>query len=213
MTRNQIEYWNLQENKRHNVTTEAETGRHNLATEQETGRHNRATEGIDLGKLNESIRHNKMTENISLSSLAETQRHNIATEGLTGMNINLGYSQLAEAQRHNTAVESLTADRNQAQNAVDNARARLTNTQAAWEDYLNSGKLHVSKAEADKLTAEIDKVTAEINKIKSDISVNDARSIQLQADAVSKGMSGLQTGVKTAGEMMALLQSLSAAMH
>lgn len=122
MTKNQIDYWNLQETKRHNSVTEGETGRHNLAAEGETSRHNvvteretersnRAREGIDLGKLNESVRHNKVTESetnrhnvategIDLGKLNETQRHNQASERISG-------GQLSETVRHNIATENL----------------------------------------------------------------------------------------------------------
>lgn len=46
MTGNQIKYAELQENIRHNTTTEVETNRHNVTTEVETNRHNTETESI-----------------------------------------------------------------------------------------------------------------------------------------------------------------------
>lgn len=125
MTKNQIDYWTLQESKRHNVTTENETNRHNVVTEGETERHNRATESRDLGALNESIRHNQATEAIELGKLQETSRHNVvsegqnqsaltetsrhnqATEANANKQIQLGYSQLSEQKRHNVASEQL----------------------------------------------------------------------------------------------------------
>lgn len=57
MTGNQIKYGELQENIRHNQTTEVETNRHNVVTEGETNRHNVVTE-------NETNRHNVETESI-----------------------------------------------------------------------------------------------------------------------------------------------------
>lgn len=122
MTNNQINYWNLQETKRHNVVGETETNRHNVATETETNRHNVMTEKIDLGKLNETIRHNKAGEgltsrqlDIQEATLRETGRHNRATEGLTGQQlslqnrqVDLGFGQLGESIRHNQATERLT---------------------------------------------------------------------------------------------------------
>lgn len=57
MTGNQIKYGELQENIRHNQTTEVETNRHNVVTEGETNRHNVVTE-------NETNRHNVVTESI-----------------------------------------------------------------------------------------------------------------------------------------------------
>lgn len=99
MTHNQIEYWNLQENKRHNLASEGETNRHNVSTESETYRHNVQSEATEIGKLNESVRHNMATE-------YETNRHNVSSE-------NLGFAQLAETRRHNTATESLESMKNQ----------------------------------------------------------------------------------------------------
>lgn len=123
MTRNQIEFWKNEEQKRsnraqegetarHNVVTEQETRRHNVTTEGETERSNRAREGIDLSKLAETSRHNKVTEgettrhnvateNLDLSKLAETTRHNRQTEYLTGADI-------GERARHNMASEALS---------------------------------------------------------------------------------------------------------
>lgn len=123
MTRNQIEFWKNEEQKRsnrvqegetarHNVATETETNRHNVVTEGETERSNRAREGIDLSKLaetkrhnvateGENYRHNTATEGLDLSKLAETARHNKQSESLTGYSI-------SEQARHNYATEGLT---------------------------------------------------------------------------------------------------------
>lgn len=57
MTGNQIKFGELQENIRHNQTTEVETNRHNVVTEGETNRHNVVTE-------KETNRHNVATESI-----------------------------------------------------------------------------------------------------------------------------------------------------
>lgn len=138
MTHNQIEYWNLQETRRHNVTTEDESKRHNVAGEEETNRHNVATEGIEIGKLGEQTRHNKATEqetrrhnveteNIGYSTLAESIRHNTATENIQAMDAQTRKDSLGELFRHNTAQESI--DRaNAATNAVD----RTTRAAQSW---------------------------------------------------------------------------------
>lgn len=119
MTRNQIEYWKLQESKRSNAANERETARHNVATEgitqthyersdAESERHNRATEGIDISRLAEQSRHNRVTESqtdrqldISERQTTETERHNRAGETIS-------IAQLGETSRHNRASESLT---------------------------------------------------------------------------------------------------------
>lgn len=109
MTANQINYQNLQENIRHNVTTEFEAVRHNVTGERETTRHNIVGE-VELNRHNvvweqETGRHNVVTER-------ETGRHNRATESVAQGQLALGYSQLAEAIQHNRSTEALTNDRN-----------------------------------------------------------------------------------------------------
>lgn len=73
----QVEYWKLQETKRHNVVAEeltrtelAEIARHNLATETETNRHNVVTEKQTDRQIRETIRHNKATEAIGRTQAA-----------------------------------------------------------------------------------------------------------------------------------------------
>lgn len=134
MTRNQIAYWELTENKRSHLANErenqrthkaqeSETNRHNLATESEINRHNLATEDL----TQQQIRNNY---EISLKQAAETERSNRAREFQNYQNylenaraarkqekleqsrIDLGYYQagvsyasVREQQRHNMANE------------------------------------------------------------------------------------------------------------
>lgn len=116
MTANQINYQNLQELKRHNVSTEfeavrsnvareIENNRHNVVGEVETNRHNIAGE-YELNRHNvtwekETSLHNRISEN-------ETGRHNRASENIGYAQVSLGYSQLAELARHNQRTEQLT---------------------------------------------------------------------------------------------------------
>jgi hypothetical protein len=94
MTNQQIQYWGLQESKRHNLETES-LGSKSL---NETKRHNIVTENLGYDTLAESKRH-------SIVSERETQRHNMATESLTQQQIGLGYAQLNETTRHNLQQE------------------------------------------------------------------------------------------------------------
>lgn len=133
MTRNQIEYWNLQETGRHNAVTERETERHNRVGETETNRHNVMTENIDIGKLNESIRHNKQTESLGWANLSETNRHNVATE-------DLGWANLGETSRHNQTQEGIDMSRwnevkrhNQAQETLQGVDLNIQSDRY-WED-------------------------------------------------------------------------------
>lgn len=91
----QVEYWKLQENKRHNYETEYQ-GRVALA---ETGRHNVETENLGWGTLSETARHNVVTEQTNWFNAKENQRHNVAGE-------QLGWFNATENQRHNLVTES-----------------------------------------------------------------------------------------------------------
>jgi len=108
MTNNQIQYWKLSEETRHNIATEGETYRHDVVTEGETNRHN------------------LVTESISYDSLKENQRHNLAQEGISRANINLGYAQLDESKRHNIAQESVAYSTMVEQNRHNLAQESLT---------------------------------------------------------------------------------------
>lgn len=91
MTANQIAYWNLQENKRHNRSVETETNRSNVARETETNRSNKAREfqtfqqrmqDRELKRIDqrELERSHRATEWRDYWALEETKRHNKAVE-------------------------------------------------------------------------------------------------------------------------------------
>lgn len=92
MTKNQIDYWNLQEVKRNNQRQWEETQKHNRNTEAETNRSNRARE--DQARLDyyETQRSNMAREDQNRRNLVEQQRHSLATE--------------SEQQRSNLATEA-----------------------------------------------------------------------------------------------------------
>lgn len=187
MTANQINYWRLQEDKRHNVTSENETGRHNQATEKETGRHNLAVEGetnrhnlqteqVDIGKLNESVRHNYQTEALGRDQLSETirhnqttenetKRHNVADETIRGQSLSIDAAQLLEQSRHNVETEHLQTQSTEAQAYLNTARAELARIQSSWENILNSQKYDVNAATKREIEARIDKLVAETSVI------------------------------------------------
>lgn len=165
LTGNQINYWRLQEDKRHNVTTETETNRHNVRTEDETERHNRTTEGIDISKLNETKRHNLATEGIEGGKLSESIRHNKATEGIqwygaqeqsrhnmAGEQIDIG--RLSEDTRHNIAgedISKLNLGYNYSylgeQNRHNQATESIDRYQAVSQDQLRQAQAALSEAE------------------------------------------------------------------
>lgn len=170
MTKNQIDYWNLQETRRSNRAVEAETSRHNVATEGETNRHNVATEALDLGKLNETTRHNQATEGLGWANLNEAARHNVAQEKLTGMNLNLGIHQLAETQRHNIETEDLAWFNANSTNAVNAANEELTRVKTLWESALNNEKVALSAAQRRQIEKQIQVADSNVAKLQAETS-------------------------------------------
>lgn len=163
MTTNQINYWNLQENKRHNVRTEGQTD----VQLAETERHNRATEGIDISKLSEQSRHNLETErqgreslgidhgklDLAHLNLAETSRHNQASEAAERSKIGLGYAQLSETSRHNQQAEALQGyDLNIRQQQQDeNVRHNYQTEEVARQKTAAEKDLSIAKTEFQNL--------------------------------------------------------------
>lgn len=143
MTRNQIEYWRLVENKRSNLANEAENKRANLARELETNRSNLAREAeshranvaieqitslrdlrsylTNMLGIQETIRANKARESISTRQAVETERSNRERERQQLLSFNLDRSKLSvqqdslnESIRANKAREAETTRSNQA---------------------------------------------------------------------------------------------------
>lgn len=216
MTRNQIEYWGLKENKRHNQVSEGEINRHNVATEridlgklQETNRHNVVTE-------NETHRHNVRTEDQTDRQLDETQRHNLATEGLTGTSLNIEAGKLSETIRHNQATENIS-DRNlsisagvlgeterhnlvseeqnymriDAQNTYDLARADLTEVQTTWEGLKNSQHVKLTDAQIRQIDQMIAQSEAQIDLINQQITNGKYTNALGVANTVIKGLDSI----------------------
>lgn len=216
MTHNQINYWNLQELKRHNVVTEGETNRHNVATE-----------GIDIGKLNEQIRsntmnyaiegaklgetnranlakeaenakHNRETErqgNISLSLdkdyKQELARHNQATEGLTGVDLNIKRDTLTETGRHNVASEEINRTGTEARAQLDRANAELSTIKQMWEGFLSSSQVDLNNAQRQELQSRINKYSADIGLIESNIKRNNVQNINDTLNTLMRGLNSL----------------------
>lgn len=107
MTKNQIDYWNLQELKRSNMARESETASHNREMEQqgraglaESKRHSLATES-------EATRHNYQTEALGSQDLLERSRSNRANEANTRQRNAIEANKVSETQRSNMANESI----------------------------------------------------------------------------------------------------------
>lgn len=105
MTKNQVDYANYLESRRHNLASE-DNARQTL---RETRRHNLAGESHDIKTLEESVRHNKANEQLSYDSLSETVRSNKAKEDLTKHQIDTQYQQVVlqtEASKYAASVSA-----------------------------------------------------------------------------------------------------------
>lgn len=112
MTRNQIEYWNLQEQKRSNKAQEeqkakelAELQRSNTARELENSRTNRANEDIkrqDIARGYAAVEASKYGADTNYASSLLSNKAAMAQVGL-------GYANLAENTRSNKRNESITS--------------------------------------------------------------------------------------------------------
>lgn len=125
MTRNQIEYWKLQESKRSNLTNEAETQRHNRVGESETNRHNVVSENEtsrhNVASEGETFRHNTATEAYQANDLLEKSRSNRAQEAISQERNDIARAQLLESSRSNRAQEQI---------GRSNATSNLINAQS-----------------------------------------------------------------------------------
>lgn len=140
MLATQVQYWTLQENKRHNIMSEqlgsqqnTEMIRHNLKAErqQDTSLQQEAQRiSISRDTLKENIRHNKANESITKWLNSETQRHNLATEAVGRTNA-LASLQQAQAARKNAEINqqnAYTMQRNASINML-NAQTNRLNSQ------------------------------------------------------------------------------------
>lgn len=111
MTANQISYAKLQEDRRHNVTSE-----------QETERSNKANVGLGYANLVEQSRHNVQTEGIGWYNADNQAQANV----LRGEELQFGIDKFSqsitqqkrefdEARRHNVESEQLESQRNKLQ--------------------------------------------------------------------------------------------------
>lgn len=176
MTRNQIEYLKLQEQKRSNSAQEAETKRANLAREGETARSNLVRESQNQIALDETSRHNQAAEGLGQAQLDEAKRSNLVREQET-MRSNLererlqgdlnaetrranrererqGEIQLAEQRRANLANEALRSEANsetqRANRAMEEYRAQSLAAQIDFNqrtaDWRDSSLIETSRS-------------------------------------------------------------------
>lgn len=133
MTHNQINYWTLQESRKHNRAIEKEEKRSNKAREKETRRANKAQETIKTNELAESIRAHKASEGIDISKLAETSRHNKTSEGQYGVELGIKAATQAEQERENKAQDLLKARDINVKQQQANTAQQLADAETAYK--------------------------------------------------------------------------------
>lgn len=133
MTHNQINYWNLEETKKHN----------------------RQTEQTEIDKLAETSRHNRATEGIDLSKLTETNRHNLETERQGAVSLNIESAKVGETQRHNMASERIDQIIGGSTVDLNRARADLANIQSQWESIKSQVGIGLDEKKISQIDAEI----------------------------------------------------------
>lgn len=158
MTANQINYWALQEEKRHNSEQETfqreanrETKRSNLSREAEQARTNLANEQIrEAGNaINlqhyerldaETLRSHQQSESLSLAQLESayaqqaTQRYVAETSAGVGYaNVAASYANLTELAQHNRVTEDISYKKEASIANVNARKQALSEKQFAFE--------------------------------------------------------------------------------
>lgn len=170
MLQQQINYWTLQETKRHNLVQEQLTGEQiavakegnqiNWFTAKEAQRHNIQNEGVSWTNANENIRHNQVTEGIQNRTLNETIRHNKQQEGIGWANAAANITS-ANAARTNAIVNvgKLKLERDYQPYRLAESTSRSAK---------NLADVTLSGFTAVKLTADANKSNAEAAKTKKE---------------------------------------------
>lgn len=163
MTRNQIDYLKLQEEKQHNRNVEKETQRTNLANEELIRKRDLGTLGLRQAELTETQRHNMYGEKISLAlgdetkrsnqaKEAENYRHNYANEQISASQVGAAYQNAQAALNSASAAQSNAAIRAAELNALmdyRNDQIQLGYDQLHVQDAYNQGRLNIDQQNAD----------------------------------------------------------------
>lgn len=146
MTNNQIQFAKLQEDRRHNLVSEGETGRHNVASEAV----GRSQAGASWASVAEARRHNTAQEGINWYTAESIGRLQGAQTGYygsldqkTSSEIGLGTARLDEDTRHNLRTEEEALRHNVQTEGIGwmDARTRQDAAQAqAFKDYTQGAK-------------------------------------------------------------------------
>lgn len=184
MTHSQLDYLGLQETKRNNLATLAETGRHNQATEQETKRNNLivSTEQVRSNKENERI--GRLNVKQSRKALSETRRNNLVVS--------------KETNRHNKATEAQAKRSTSAQIQVAQIGA-TSRTNAAQISAQASRDVAATNAQTTRYVAELqaaqkslDRLTSRLNTQSQNATNKQIAEIKREGDLAVKKLDNLQ---------------------
>lgn len=183
MTKNQIEFWKHQEQKRANAANEAETARANREREAHNVRLLEESRWVNRANLSETGRHNMETERQARSDLLERTRSNLASEGNTAQRNAVEFAKVTEQARTNIANESLK----HAANVI--AGRQADTAQFSAEDISNyrSGQLGIGITQTKLDQQRLDE--------------------QKRANQASEALRSLEIGARTGTEVLGTLGS------
>lgn len=168
MTKNQIEYWKLQEQKRANSAMELENVRSNMAREHETERANRANEAQT--KVRDAN-----TFAINYAANQEKQRSNMAQEALTMAYNDRYFANLADRLQH---------DRNVLQETTRSNKARESETRRS--NIAMENELQRSHRASEGLQAEAQAETIRSHYVNEDVAQQSTNISKLNAMNASR---------------------------
>lgn len=236
MTKNQIEFWSLQERRLANERNWKETSRSNRAKEVETNRHNLETERFNSRNLLETSRANKVreaeTERSNRAREQETWRHNYSTEKenirhnvvseseLNRHNLtseSLSKQQLDELGRHNLAVEGETARSNRASEALGYASNRVNAARVAEESLHNRNTEGLTQSQQELVRYQTDTNAAlkqqEINQAETKIDISAAQhSETVRHNLRTEELEGAKTVTGVGGTLISTLGRVMSSM-
>lgn len=192
MTKNQLEFWSLQETKRNNERVWRENARHNQAAERETNRSNLAREDQQRRELVETNRSNLERESQNRRSLAEQRRHslaveiesqrsNLATEAnnrfANNTNLILGLGKLANErtnlsiQRQNAATQAASVY-NQGRSTSETIRSNMAKESLTRNQQMEQMRSNLAQ----------EKLSSERNQLTSVANYNNYRALEVQRE-------------------------------
>lgn len=192
MTKNQLEFWNLQETKANNLRTWNEVVQHNRNIERETNRSNVEREYLTRQQNAETNRANLERERQNRDTLNEQRRHSLNVESETNRS-NLANEAIARANSTNNLLKIMgdqriasTANSIAQQNASTNRLNALTSSLSQQEtarSHKAQEKLqYSSQAETHRANQTQESLSSERNLLQSVANYNAYKNMEIQRD-------------------------------